>query len=86
MTDLAPGPWLRLTALAAAAACCAAVVSGSLQLGAAHRVLAALALPPFCALVAAAWVAHRRLLGPAVAALVAFLAAALVPPRPAHLA
>jgi protoheme IX farnesyltransferase len=57
-----------------------------LQLGAAHRVLAALALPPLCALVAAAWVAHRRLLAPSVAALVLFLAAALVTPRPAHLA
>jgi protoheme IX farnesyltransferase len=67
-------------------ACCAAVLSGSLQLGAAHRVLAALALPPLCALVAAAWVAHRRLLAPSVAALLSFLAAALVTPRPAHLA
>ncbi len=86
MPDVTPGPWLRLTALAAAAACCAAVVSGALELGAAHRGLAALALPPLAALVAAAWVAHRRLLAPTVAALVAFLAAALVTPRPAHLA
>jgi protoheme IX farnesyltransferase len=81
-----PGPWLRLTALAAAAACGAAVVSGALGLGAAHRGLSALALPPLAALVSAAWVAHRRLLGAAVGALVAFLAAALVTPRPAHLA
>ena len=81
-----PGLWLRLTALAAAAACCAAVVSGALQLGAAHRVLAALALPPLCALVAAAWVAHRRLLAPTLVALLAFHAAALVVSRPAHLA
>jgi protoheme IX farnesyltransferase len=86
MADIAPGPWLRLTALAAAGACCAAVVSGSLQLGAAHRVLAALALPPLCALVAAAWVAHRGLLWPSLAALLSFLAAALVTARPAHLA
>jgi protoheme IX farnesyltransferase len=84
--DLAPGPWLRLTALAAAAACCAAVVSGALELGSAHRALAALALPPLTALVAAAWVAHRRLLVPTATALVAFLAAALVTPRPLHLA
>jgi heme o synthase len=84
--DVAPGPWLRLTALAAAGACGTAVVSGSLHLGAAHRVLAALALPPLCALLAAAWVAHRRLVAPAGAALVVFLAAALVTPRPAHLA
>ena len=82
---LAPGPWLRLTALAAAAACGAAVVSGALQLGAAHRLLAALALPPLCALVAAAWIAHRRLLPPALAALCSFLAAALLTWRPAHL-
>jgi protoheme IX farnesyltransferase len=81
-----PGPWLRLTALAAAAACGAAVVSGALGLGAAHRGLSALALPPLAALVSAAWVAHRRLLWAAVGALVAFLAAALVTPRPAHLA
>ena len=81
----APGPWLRLIALAAAAACAAAVVSGALGLGSAHRALAALALPPLCALVAAAWIAHRRLLAPAAAALVGFLAAALVTPRPVHL-
>jgi heme o synthase len=80
-----PGPWLRLTALAAAAACAVAVVSGALELGAAHRGLSALALPPLAALVAAAWVAHRRLLVPAIASLIAFLAAALVTPQPAHL-
>jgi protoheme IX farnesyltransferase len=84
--DVRPGLWLRLTALAAAAACCAAVVSGALELGAAHRALAALALPPLCALVAAAWVAHRRLLAPTLVALLAFHAAALVVSRPAHLA
>ena len=86
MPDVRPGIWLRLTALSAAAACCAAVVSGALELGAAHRALAALALPPLCALVAAAWIAHRRFLAPAAGALGAFLAAALVTPRPAHLA
>jgi heme o synthase len=84
--DVRPGLWLRLTALTAAAACCAAVVSGALELGAAHRALAALTLPPLCALVAAAWVAHRRLLAPALGALLAFHAAALVVSRPAHLA
>jgi protoheme IX farnesyltransferase len=84
--DLRPGPWLRLTALVAAAACGAAVVSGALELGAAHRGLAALALPPLAALVAAAWVEYRRLLVPSVTALVAFLAAALVISKPAHLA
>jgi len=83
--DAAAGAWLRLTALAAAAACTAAVVTGALELGAAHRGLSALALPPLAALVAAAWVAHRRLLIPSLAALGAFLAAALVTPKPAHL-
>ena len=86
MSDLRPGPWLRLTALFAAAACCAAVVSGAMELGAAHRGLAALALPPLAALVAAAWVEYRRLLIAAVTALLAFLAAALVISKPAHLA
>ena len=86
MPEPAPGPWLRLTALAAAAACCAAVVSGALELGAAHRGLSVLALPPLVALVAAAWVAHRRLLVPALAGLLCFLAAALATPRPLHLA
>jgi protoheme IX farnesyltransferase len=81
-----PGPWLRLTALTAAGACFAAVISGALSLDAAHRVLAAIALPPLAALVAAGWVAHRRLLTPAVVALLSFLAAALVISRPAHLA
>jgi len=75
-----------LTAFAAAAACTAAVVTGALELGAAHRGLSALALPPLAALVAAAWVAHRRLLVPSLAALGAFLAAALVTPKPTHLA
>jgi len=86
VSDVTPGPWLRLTAIVAAAGCGAAVVSGALELGAAHRGLAAVALPPLSALVAAAWVAHRRLLLPALAALVSFLAAALVITRPAHLA
>jgi heme o synthase len=81
-----PGPWLRLTALTAAGACCAAVISGALELDTAHRVLAAVALPPLAALVAAGWVAHRRLLGPALVALLSFLAAALVISKPAHLA
>ncbi len=85
MPDVRPGYWLRLTALAATVACGAAVLSGVLSLGAAHRALAALALPPLCALVAAAWVAHRRLLGPSVAALGAFLAAAVVTSQWAHL-
>src|SRR2546428_13611580 len=78
MPSVAPGPWLRLTALGAAGATLLAVVSGAAGLGSAHRVLAALALPPLVALVVAGWVVHRRLLGPSVAALALFGAAALV--------
>ena len=73
-----PGAWLRLTALFASAAVLLAVVSGAASLGAAHRVLAALALPPLVALVVAAWIAHRRLLVPALGALGLFGVAALV--------
>ena len=64
-----PGPWLRLIALGAAGATLLAVVSGAAGLDTAHRLLAALALPPIAALVTAAWVAHRQLLAPAVTAL-----------------
>jgi heme o synthase len=81
-----PGPWLRLTALAAAFATLLAVISGAASLGAAHRLLAALALPPLVALVVAAWIAHRRLLLLAVGALVLFGVAALVTAPGAHLA
>jgi protoheme IX farnesyltransferase len=81
-----PGPWLRLAALFAAAATLLAVISGAASLGAAHRVLAALALPPLVALVAAAWLVHRQLLVPALGALVLFGIAALVTAPRAHLA
>jgi protoheme IX farnesyltransferase len=74
----APGPWLRLTALVAAGATLLTVLSGAVGLGTAHRLLAALALPPIAALIAAAWVAHRQLLAPALTALGLFGAAALV--------
>jgi protoheme IX farnesyltransferase len=77
---------LRLTALFASAAVLLAVVSGAASLGAAHRVLAALALPPLVAIVVAAWIAHRRLLVPALSALVLFGIAALVTLPGLHLA
>jgi hypothetical protein len=54
LSSVAPGTWLRLTALAASAATLVAVVSGALALGTAHRVLSALALPPLAALATAA--------------------------------
>ncbi len=81
-----PGPWLRLTALFASAAVLLAVVSGAASLGAAHRVLAALALPPLVALVVAARIAHRQLLGPALGAFALFGIAALVTAPGLHLA
>jgi heme o synthase len=82
----APGFWLRLTALGACAATLLAVVSGAAALDTAHRALAALAVPPLCALVVAARLAHPRLLRPALAALGLFGTAALVMPRPLHVA
>jgi protoheme IX farnesyltransferase len=77
---------LRLTALFAAFATLLAVVSGAASLGAAHRVLAALALPPLLAVVLAAVLIHRRLLAPALSALVLFGIAALVTAPGVHLA
>ncbi|MGH2971579.1 MAG: heme o synthase [Gaiellaceae bacterium] len=76
-TRLAPGPWLRLTALAASSATLVAAGSGAVGLGPAHRLLATLAIPPLVALVIAAWSAHRRLLPASAAALVLFGAAGL---------
>ena len=81
-----PSPWLRLTSVFASGAVLLAVISGAASLGAAHRVLAALALPPLVAVVVAAWLAHRRLLVPGLAALATFGVAALVTARGLHLA
>jgi heme o synthase len=86
VTGTAPGPWLRACALLAAAAAVLAVVSGEAHLGAAHRVIAALAAPPLAALVVAAWLAHRQLLAGALGASALFAAAAALPGRPAHTA
>jgi protoheme IX farnesyltransferase len=79
-------PWLTACALGAAAATTLAVVSGAAGLDVVHRLLAALALPPLAALVAAAWVAHRRLLPTSVAALFLFGAAAALTSPSLHLA
>jgi protoheme IX farnesyltransferase len=81
-----PGPWLRLTALAGAAGTLLAVVSGASGLGAAHRLLAALALPPLAALVVAAWIAHRSLLPASLTAFVLFGVAALLTTEVLHVA
>jgi protoheme IX farnesyltransferase len=81
-----PGPWLRLTALAGAHGTLLAVISGSAHLGAGHRVLAALALPPLAAVTAAAWISYRRLLPASCAALALFGLAAAVTAPGLHLA
>ena len=86
MTAVAPGPWLRLTALAAAAGTLLAVVSGAAHLGTAHRLLAALVAPPLAALVVAAWTAHRPLVPAVLAASALFAAAAAAPGNDAHAA
>jgi protoheme IX farnesyltransferase len=70
---IAPGPWLRLTALSVVAVAALVVASG--QLGLAHRALAGVALPPLVALVVAAWTAYPVLRVPAAAALGSFVGA-----------
>jgi protoheme IX farnesyltransferase len=80
------GAWARLTALGAVAGTGLAVVSGAAGWDTAHRVLAAIALPPLAALVATAWVSARRMLPLALTALVLFGLAALLTGRDVHLA
>ena len=79
------GNWARLTALAAVAGTALAVISGAAGWDTAHRLLAALALPPLAALVATAWVTARRLLPPALVSLVLFGLAALLTGSTIHL-
>jgi heme o synthase len=83
-TGLAPGPWLRLTALVAAAGTVVAVVSGAANLGTTHRVLAALVAPPLAALLVGAWLVHRRLAPAVLGASALFAAAAAVPGTRLH--
>jgi heme o synthase len=84
MSGVAPGPWLRLTALTAVAGTLLAVVSGAAGLDTAHRLLAALVAPPLAALLVAAWLAHRELVPAVLAGSAFFTAAAAVPSRGAH--
>jgi len=79
------GAWARLTAVAAVAGTGLAVVSGAAGWGTAHRVLAAVALPPLAALAATAWVSARRLLPTTLTALTLFGLAALLTGRTVHL-
>jgi len=85
MTQVSPGPWLRLTALLAAAGTLLAVVSGAAQLGTTHRLLAALVAPPLAALLVAAWLMHRELVPAVLASAALFTAAAALPSRGAHI-
>ncbi len=78
-TELAPGPWLRLSAIVAAGGTLLAVISGAAGLDTAHRLLAALVAPPLAALVVSAWYAHRRLVPATLGAAALFAAAAAVP-------
>src|SRR5207237_641846 len=77
VSRVAPGPWLRLTALVASAGTLLAVVSGTAHLGATHRLLAALVAPPLAALLVSAWLTHRSLLPAALGATAARLGLAL---------
>jgi protoheme IX farnesyltransferase len=77
-----PGAALQLTAVAALAAVAATAVSG--DLGAPHRLLAAVALPPLVALVLAGGLARRPVAVPSTLALALFLAAAVAPGSAAH--
>jgi protoheme IX farnesyltransferase len=79
------GNWARLTALAAVAGTGLAVISGAAGWDTAHRLLAALALPPLAALAATAWVSARRLLPAALTSLVLFGLAALLTGPTVHL-
>jgi protoheme IX farnesyltransferase len=80
------GPWARVLGLAALAGTALAVVSGADDWGTAHRVLAAVALPPLVGLVVVGWFSARRLLPVAVTALVFFGLAALLTGKDVHLA
>ena len=85
-TNDAPGLALRMTALAAAAVMLLTVVSGVLEAGVAHRVLAALALPPLVGLALVATFVHAVDSPlPAWSTLMLFAGAALVPGRPFHI-
>ena len=87
MTPPSPlGPWARLLAVGALAGTALAVVSGAAGWDTAHRLLAALALPPLVGLVVLAWLSARRLLPASVASLVLFGLAALLTARDIHLA
>jgi protoheme IX farnesyltransferase len=79
------GIWARGLAVAAVAGTALAVVSGAAGWHTAHRLLAALALPPLLGLLVVAWISARRLLPAAIAAIALFGAAALLTIEPWHM-
>jgi heme o synthase len=79
------GLWARVLAAAAVAGTALAVVSGAAGWHTAHRLLAAVALPPLLGLLVVAWISVRRLLPAAIASLVLFGAAALLTESSVHM-
>jgi protoheme IX farnesyltransferase len=73
--SLAPGPFLRLSALGAAAATAVVVASAALDLGRAHWGATLVALPLLVAVLVTALLAYPRLVAPAAVAVAAMLGA-----------
>ena len=82
---MSAGPWTRLLAAGAVAGTGLAVVSGAADWNTAHRVLAAVALPPLIGLLILGWLRARPLLPAASAALILFGLAALLTGHDVHL-
>jgi heme o synthase len=82
---VSPGPFARLLASAAVAGTALAVISGAAGWHTAHRLLAALALPPLVGLLLLAGISARRLLPAATASVALFGLAALFPGHAVHL-
>jgi heme o synthase len=74
-SDARPGALLRLAALAGAAGAALVVAGAALDLGRGHWGATLVALPLLVCLLAAAWLAYRRLVVPAAAAVALMLAA-----------
>ncbi len=66
---IAPGPWLRLSALLAAGATAAVIAAGAAGYGRAHVLLSLAALAPLVAIAVSAWLAHPWLRRPVAFAL-----------------
>jgi protoheme IX farnesyltransferase len=79
------GPWTRLLAVGALGGTTLVVVSGAAGWDTAHRVLAAIAVPPLVGLVILGWVGARALLPAAVASIVFFGLAAILTGHDLHL-